>query len=275
MKPILLGILLLGSLLTLNCTSKPKTSEQELWIRSGERNIYGIVSKPPLSGKKQPVAIVSHGFNGTHHYGRSYFETLNRLGYQVYVFDFPCGSVHSRSDNNTMNMSVLDEKNDLLSIVEYFRRQEDADPDRIVLIGESQGGFVTALASAEIPDEISSVILIYPALCIPANWNERYPDVAQIPDTTKLWDVPMGRRFFLEIRDIDIFKEIEKYKGPVQIIQGDNDAVVLMEDSERAAGIYKDARLDIIPGAGHGFKPEEQQVSLGIIKNFLESVNLR
>ena len=254
------------------CKFTEPATEDTLWIQSGARSIYGVLSKPANAGKKQPVAIISHGFNGTHHYGRTYFETLNALGYQVYVFDFPCGSVHSRSDNNTLNMSALDEKEDVKAIVRYFRSQADVDPDGIVLIGESQGGFVTALSSAEIPDQVKAVVLVYPALCIPDNWKERYPTVADIPDTTYLWNVPLGRRFFLEIRDLDIFKAIRKYKGPVLIVQGDQDPVVRMEDSERAVKTYKNARLHVIPGAGHGFKPEEQAQNLQQIKAFLESL---
>ena len=246
---------------------------ESLWIQNGDRSIYGIISKPRYTGEKQPIAIISHGFNGTGSYGRVYFENLNSLGYQVYTFDFPCGSVNSRSDNNTMNMSVIDEKNDLKAIVRYFQQQPDVDPDNIVLIGESQGGFVSAMASAEMPKEIKATILVFPALCIPANWEERYPTIEEIPDTTNLWGVNMGRRFFLELRDINIFKMIKKYKNPVLIVQGDKDAVVLMEDSKRAVNTYKNARLHVIPGAGHGFKPEEQKISQEEIRKFLVQLN--
>jgi hypothetical protein len=48
----------------------------------------------------------------------------------------------------------------------------------------------------------------------------------------------------------------------VLIIQGDADQVVLMEDSRRAAKIFRNARLHIIPGAGHGFKPKERQEAI-------------
>lgn len=248
------------------------TSEEEVWIANGARRIYGVLSKPAFTGQKQPVAIVSHGFNGTHQYGRTYFETFNSLGYQVYVFDFPCGSVHSQSDNNTLNMSAMDEKDDVKAIVKYFRQQPDVDPDGIVLIGESQGGFVTALASAEISEQVRAVVLVYPALCIPDDWQKRYPTVADIPDTTYLWDVSIGRRYFLEIRNLDVFKRIKKYKGPVLIVQGDKDPVVRMEDAERAARTYKNARLHVIPGAGHGFKPEEQALNLREIQAFLSQI---
>ena len=243
---------------------------ESLWIENGNRRIYGIISKPPYMGKKQPVAIIAHGFNGSHAYGRTYFQTLNELGYQCYAFDFPCGSLGSRSDANTMNMSVLDEQGDLEAIVRHFKQQPDVDADNIVLIGESQGGFVSAMTAAHIQNDVSRLVLVFPALCIPDNWNKRYPRLEDIPDTTRLWNVPMGRRFFEELRDIDVFKTIKKYKKPVLIIQGDADQVVSMDDSRRAVKNYKQARLHVIPGAGHGFKPKEQQEALEQIKSFMK-----
>ena len=244
---------------------------ESLWIQNGDRKIYGIISKPQYTGKKQPIALIAHGFNGTHAYARSYFETLNALGYQCYAFDFPCGSVNSRSDNNTINMSILDEQKDLEAIVRYFQQQTDVDPNKIMLIGESQGGLVSALAAAHIPQEVDKLVLVFPALCIPRDWNTRYPKASDIPETVTHWNVPMGRRFFMELRDMDVFKTISKFKKPVLIIQGDADPVVSMDDSRRAVKNYKNARLHIIPGAGHGFKPEEQRESLEQIKRYIEN----
>ena len=249
--------------------NEPFAKEDTLWIRNGEHHLFGVLSRPAYTEGKMPVAIIAHGFNGTHHFGRNYFDALNKLGYQVYTFDFACGSVNSRSDNNTMEMSILDEQSDLEAIVRYFKQQPDVDASRIVLIGESQGGLVSALTAASMPKDISRTILIFPALCIPDNWNTRYPNLSDIPDTTRLWNVPMGRRFFTEIRDMDVFKRIGKYKRPVLIVQGDKDPVVSMKDSERAVKIYKDARLHVISGAGHGFKPHEFAESIEQIVQFL------
>lgn len=242
---------------------------EELWIQNGSRKIYGLISKPQPTGVPQPVAIIAHGFNGTHAFGRSYFKTLNALGYQCYTFDFPCGSLGSRSDNNTMNMSILDEQSDLEAIIHYFQRQPDVDARRVLLIGESQGGLVSALTAARIADDVEKLVLVFPALCIPDDWEKRYPTVADIPDTTMLWRVPIGRRFFMELRDMEVFDAIKTFPKPVLIVQGDADAVVRMEDSRRAVRNYKDARLHVIPGAGHGFKPAEQQESLRQIQSFL------
>ena len=247
-----------------------KENAKELWIENGSRHIYGLLSQPDDTGRKHPVAIIAHGFNGTHHFGRNYFKPLSELGYQCYTFDFPCGSVKSKSDANTMQMSVFDEQRDLEAIVRYFKSRPDVDTTDIVLIGESQGGLVSALAASNMPKDIRRLVLVYPALCIPDNWNSRYPRQENIPDTTRLWGVPLGRRFFEEVRTLRPFDVIGRYQNPVLIVQGDADNIVSMEDSRRAVEIYREARLHIIKGAGHGFKPAEQQESFEVIKSFLE-----
>ena len=270
MKRIMLMLALLAGGF-INVAAQQQAAEaSELWIENGSRRIYGVLNCPAKGQERHPIAIISHGFNGSHYFGKDYFKPLEELGWMTYTFDFPCGSLHSRSDSNTMNMSVLDEQSDLCAIVNYFRSQPYVDTDRIMLIGESQGGLVSALTGAQMNKEVSRMVLIYPALCIPDNWNARYPKVEDIPDTTRMWNVPLGRRYFMEVRDIDPFATMKKFKKPVLIIQGDADRVVSMDDSHRAVKTYKDARLHVIPGAGHGFKPTERQEAMEQIKLFLK-----
>lgn len=248
------------------------SSPEELWIKNGERNIYGLLSRPEKMQAKNPVVIISHGFNGTHHFGKNYFKLLNDMGFMCYTFDFPCGSPKSRSDSNTMNMSLLDEQSDLEAIVRHFKSMPEVDPSRIVLLGESQGGLISALTAASLSEEINRIVLIFPAFCIPDNWRDRYPRKEEIPDTTVLWRVPMGRRFFQEIHDMNVFDLIGRYQRPVLIVQGDADRIVSLEDSRRAVSLYKDARLHVIPGAGHGFRPKELEESMQQIRAFLKGL---
>ena len=245
------------------------STEEELRIKHGKHEIYGVLSTPDNAQKRHPIVIVSHGFNGTHHHGRNYFKMLNELGYMCYAFDFPCGGTGSRTDNNTVNMSVPDEQKTLEAIVRYFKSRPDVDKKNIVLLGESQGGLISALTAAKMKKDIRKLVLVFPALCIPDNWNSRYPQVTDIPDTTRIWRVPIGRRFFTEIRDMDPYKAVEAYESPVLIIHGDADAVVPIDYSRRAVKLYKNARLVEIPHAGHGFNGKDFKWSLDNIRQFL------
>lgn len=168
-----------------------------------------------------------------------------------------------------MNMSVTDEKEALKTIVKYFQNQKNIDKKRIVLIGESQGGLVSALAAAELKKKISNLVLIYPALCIPDNWNARYPRVEDIPEVSEIWNVKLGKKFMLDIRPMKPYETIGKYKGRVLIVHGTDDKVVPLDYSKRAVETYKNATLEIIDKAGHGFNPKERILSNQYVKVFL------
>lgn len=252
---------------TIKSNGKGLCKELRIKQKNG-KSIYGVISYPATKGK-YGIAIISHGFNGTHHFGKDYFKTLNDLGYAVYTFDFPCGSIHSQSDNNTMNMSISDEKNALKEIVQYFKGQKNVDKNRIVLIGESQGGLVSALAASELKKQVSNLVLIYPALCIPDNWNDRYPRVEDIPEVSEIWGVKLGKKFMMDIRPMKPFETIGNYTGRVLIVHGTDDKVVPLSYSERAKETYTNATLKIIQKAGHGFNPAERKLSNLYVKEFL------
>ena len=262
-----------------------KAQSKEYTIAYEGHKLYGILCKPKVAeehtkecctthnnnkAKKQGIVILSHGFGGTHHFGYAYVEMLNRLGYQIYFFDYAHGSPRSRSDKNTMQMSVLDMQSQLEAIVEHFRKQPDIDPRRIVLLGESQGGLISALAAAKLKNKVERLVLVYPAFCIPYHWRAHYPTLESIQDTTRLWQVPMGRQYFEEIHSMDAFALAKEYKQPVLIVHGDKDPIVPYADSERMQKLYRKATLHCIPGAGHGFNTEQFQQNLSYIEEFLK-----
>lgn len=268
---------LVAGMLALSLNAKAQSKEYT--IPYEEHSLFGMLCKPQSEGEaccaghkkteKQGIVILSHGFGGTHHFGYGYVEMLNRLGYQAYFFDFAHGSPHSRSDKNTMQMSVLDMQRQLEAIVEHFRKQPDIDHGRIVLLGESQGGLISALAAARLKNKVERLVLVYPAFCIPYHWRAHYPTMESIQDTTRLWQVPMGRQYFEEIHTMDAFTLAKDYERPVLIVHGDSDPIVPYADSERMQKLYRNATLHRIPGAGHGFNPEQFKQNLGYIEEFL------
>ena len=240
------------------------------WIGYGDKQIFGVLDRPSRRGGKKPLAIIAHGFNGSHAFGEVYAKELNEAGWLCYRFDCCGGSVHTRSTGNTMQMSLTSECDDLKAVIDHFRRHPEVDVNRIVLIGESQGGIVSALTAADRAKDISQLVLVYPAFCIPDNWLERYPTTESVPDTVRIWNVPLSKDFVEDLRGMNVYKTIKQYRNPVLLIHGTADPVVPISYSERAVKTFRKAELRILPGAGHGFKPEEQRKAIGYIKEFLK-----
>lgn len=52
---------------------------------------------------------------------------------------------------------------------------------------------------------------------------------------------------------------------------GDADSIVPLSYSEKALDIYSSARLEVFPGAGHGFYGEDAQRAINLMLEYLES----
>lgn len=140
----------------------------------------------------------------------------------------------------------------------------------VVLVGASQGGMVSALVAAAEPQEVGALVLFYPAFCIVDDTHESFASEDEIPETYSLmgW-MTVGRNYSTDVWDLDVFGEIGKYAGPVLIVHGDADRIVDISYSERAAGVYRNAELDVIEGAGHGFWGGALQESVDDMLAFL------
>ena len=188
--------------------------------------------------KQAPAIIMSHVFLGNYR-GFEYFaETFCELGYNVYTFNFCCGSDETdpmmRSDGESTDLCIEGEINDLLAVYNYVTLQNCVKTDEIYLWGESQGALVSGLAAARLQDKVKKLIMIFPAVCIPdharrgtlggANYDPKNPPETMPTDRTTL-----GRAFHDGVKDMDVYSELAKFKGETILIQGDMDSIVVPE----------------------------------------------
>lgn len=200
-----------------------------------------------------PLVIFSHGYNGYKEdfaVSAGYFAD-NGIG--AVCFTFCGGSTRDTSGFPTTEMTLFTEKEDLNALIDEVKKWEWVDKNRICLFGGSQGGMVSALTAEERQEEIRGLILLYPALCIADDWNARFPNTEDIPDTETLWDMTLGRRFFESIRDFRIKEQIGRFGGKVLLMHGAEDRVVNADYAVWASGKYADARLEVFQKEGHGF----------------------
>lgn len=151
-------------------------------------------------------------------------------------------------------MTLFTEEEDLTAIVNEVKQWTETE--KIFLFGASQGGMVSAMTAENMEEDIQGLILLYPALCILDNWQERFPKEEDIPDCEELWGMMLGRRFFEAIHGLKLSQLIGKYSSNVLIMHGTEDAVVPYAYAEWAEKTYRNARLEAFAHEGHGFSEE-------------------
>lgn len=127
------------------------------------RNIYGKFYYPADfdEAKTYPTIIMSHGLSVTHEiYEKAGWASLiAQEGYVCYIYDFCGGAPNTLSDLDFSEMSVMTEKSDLNAVIDFVEEKEYCDKANLFLMGQSQGGLVTALETAY-ADSASQLVLI-------------------------------------------------------------------------------------------------------------------
>ncbi len=242
---------------------------EELWAERDGKQIYGVVYIPRDAGEKLPAVIYSHGFGGTHRAGEDYARALAGKGCVVYCFDFCGGAPGSRSDSSTLEMSIFTEQADLEAVMEMVQGLDYVDSGNIFLMGTSQGGVVSAITAAEHQEEVRGLILLYPAFVLADTASQLFESAGDIPETYHFLWMDVGRAYFEPLIGYDIYGDIADYKGDVLLLHGDADSIVPLSSSTEAVNVYDSARLQVFPGAGHGFYGGDLERAQGLILDYL------
>jgi len=248
-------------------------TETAFECKRGNLTIRGTEYRP--KGENLPVAIVCHGFMAWQDTVRQYAQELARMGYCAYCFDFCGGSVmkKGKSDGDTTDMSVLTEMRDLEAVIEYVQSLP-YNSSELLLMGCSQGGFVSALVAAKHPELVDKLVLFYPALCIPDDARAgkmmfaRF-DPKNIPERLNCGPMKLGRCYVADVIDMDPYEQIKSYRGPVLIVHGTKDGIVKLDYSRQAQRAYPNAKLHIIEGGAHGFSKKHDAIAIAHLRRFL------
>lgn len=245
---------------------------RKLPVPSGGNTLYGELMLPKGAEGPLPTIICSHGFNGSYRYFRnSVGMSLAMSGFAVYCFDFYGGSSHSKSGGTMSEMSILSETEQLCDVIRAICGQNFADSEHLFLLGESQGGFVTAMAAARMPEKIRAITQFYPAFCAKDDMLKRYSALDEVPETIRIMGKKVGKRYYAELFDLDAYTEAKKYTGPVLILHGDADRTVDISYGRSAAEGYAGARFAVLPGEDHGFSAKGKQTATKLTYEFFAS----
>ncbi len=235
------------------------------WCKNGDMNIYGEFYYPAdyEEGNTYPVVIMSHGGSVTHEFYEKagWTEYVTSLGYICYAYDFCGGSKNGLSDGTQEEyMTVLTESSDLQAVFEFVKGQSFTDTDNMFLMGQSYGGLVTGITAQNYNDEISGIILLYPALSVPDSIRETYPTEEDLPtEVTADNGNDHPTQYFVDLYNLYIEEELPKYTGKVLIIHGEGDKTIPISWSEKAVNeIYADGQAELVTitgdHSGHAFE---------------------
>lgn len=229
----------------------------------------------PQTTQPVPIAIYAHELGMTREAGRMYAEFLASNGIATLLFDFAGGSPSSQSAGAIDEMTISSEVDDLKAVIAEVQTWSEVDATQIHVIGASQGGLVAALTAAQLPTQIRSLTLLYPAFLIP----EVIRQLTQVVGgdrslVTSLFGVyPISRAYVDDAFNLQVYETIGQYQGPVLMVHGSNDPIVDVSYSKRAVETYQQAQLMVIDGAGHSFTDEYfAQVSPQLLR-FVQSVH--
>lgn len=242
--------------------------------------IRGYEYRP--QGENLPIAIVSHGFMANLMTVKHYAKFLAQMGYVAFCFDFCGGCVMlGKSDGKTTDMSVLTEVGDLCSVIEYAKGLDYTDSSNILLMGCSQGGFVSALTASTLKKDIQKLVLFYPAFCIPDDarsgkmmWAKFDPQ--NIPEIVKCGPMKLGRCYVADVVNMDPFEEIRGFDGDVLIVHGTADKIVASHYVEEAERVYQtrergSVELEFIDGGKHMFSKKHDKIAIEYLKNYISN----
>ena len=241
---------------------------------------------------KRPAIIMSHGYLSSLSNFEYFATQFAALGYNVFTFNFCCGSDETNpelmSDGRTTELCIEGEINDLIKVYEYVTSLDYVKSDEIILWGESQGAFVSGLTAARLQEKIRKLVMIFPAVCIPdharrgtlggANYDPKNP-----PELIYTERAMLSKTFVDDVKDMDAYSELAKYKGETLLIQGTSDSIVVPEyqyivknefditDAKtNESGANHRLKLMMVRGMDHYTGGEHKEALKDAVRYFLE-----
>jgi uncharacterized protein len=225
-------------------------------------------------GKPKPVVIFSHGFKGFKDWG--HFNLLGAIfaerGFTFVKFNFSYngttpGNLTSTDDLEAFgNNNYLIELGDLGLVIDWvcneFSERQQADPNRIYLLGHSRGGGVSILKAAS--DPRVKKLVTWASVSDFLNRNS--------PDTIRRWEkegvvhttnartgqqLPLYFQFYKSLIEnraqLDITKSASGLKIPYLIIHAADDEAVPVKEARALHKAARSSELLILDTGGHTF----------------------
>jgi dipeptidyl aminopeptidase/acylaminoacyl peptidase len=250
------------------------------WTDDSGETIYGMYYPPapadpdaPLPPGLPPLVVLVHGgptsqVNAAYNPQAQFFATR---GYAVLAVNHRGSTGYGKAYRDKLRgMWGVYDVEDCISGAAYLAALGIIDPDKLVIMGGSAGGYTVLQSLATRPGVYKAGICLYGVSDLFAldeethKFESRYQDslLGALPEAAAVW------------RARSPIFHADKIRDPLLIFQGDEDRVVPPNQSEKIVAALKKRGVPheyhLFAGEGHGFrKPEHIQTMYAAIEAFL------
>ena len=223
---------------------------------------------PVPSAGKHPLVIIIHGFTG-HSEERhlvALSQALNGAGYATLRADM---YGHGKSGGQFRDHTLYKWLTNIMAVFDYARSLEFVTD--IYLCGHSQGGLSVILAGGLEHDRIRGIIALAPACMIPELARKggllgSSFDPEHIPEELPVWGSNvLGSNYVRVAQTLHVEEAIDRFDGPVLVVQGEDDGPELRQSAIDAAKRYRNSTLVMIPGDTHCFDNHLDQMTEAVV----------
>lgn len=268
-----------------------RAEEVSIFAPQGHK-LVGTLTTPAHGEGKVPAAVLITGLGASERNGgqppwtplRDLADALTRAGIAVLrVDDRGVG----KSTGDHAPSTTFDEADDVQTEVAWLRSQSQIDPNRIALVGYSEGGLIAPMIAAKDPMIAAIVTLAGPGTSGPdlARYQISQAVVrdASIPPAERekeiakqlAEDMTPRERVVLTIDPIEFARRVH---CPTLILQGGSDLHVPLRSAERLAAAIRsngnsDVTVRIVPEVSHSLLPDPVGLGSGwvLLPAFLTS----
>ncbi len=225
---------------------------KEFYIDCDGIRLHSKLDRPDDS-PKGPLCILIHGFTG--HMEEDHIiaaqKAMNDCGISVLRAEM---YGHGGSDGDFKDHTLYKWVTNALAVVDYAKKLDFVTD--LYLCGHSQGGLLTMLIGGMRRDDLKAILPLSPAWMIPegarsGNLLGMPFDPLHIPETLVNDELELSGDYIRVAQTIHVEDEIARYDGPVLIVHGDDDEAVPYIYGQKAAEIYRNAKLVTIHGDDH------------------------
>lgn len=234
-------------------------------LKSRGKDMLCLLEYRDAAVRGKELVIYKHGFCGNkttpHRMLVNLVHDLQKDGYTMLRFDC-LGAGDSEGDWSYM--TIPGEAEDLKAVLRWAA--EEIKPEKVMLLGYSMGGLVSALCCHEIP--LEGILLWSPCgdsyQCFKHLLGEERFEAGLRGEDIDFAGDRVGKEFFTALgrEDLDPIKSINGYDKPVFIIHGTADTDVPPDNSKRYLEVIPGALRHLVKGAGHGYDSWDVQDEL-------------